>query len=182
MRTIPAIILSFVSHAVIAVEGNIPEICAEYGPYPEKFHCPVPYTEMGSDGTKTIIERAWVCQKTGYMMGWYGTGCMRGWRSSSGKTNPFPAWSEHNTVLDHRHEVREHVVDPCYLLMAKKANIAGMSHQEAAEMMKSRDVESYNQVVESVHKMLSLTSSFADRKSVYYVMRMECIKAVLSAM
>ena len=167
-------------HAALAQEGYIPQHCANNAhPPPVSFNCPVPYVEMVSDGTDNTFERVWKCLETGHALGQIGDGC-----AGDGEGKMFSGWSlpVASSGSNHEHEIIKYVVDPCYLAIAKKADIEGLSHKEAADLVKMMRANDVNQMVSSVQTVIEHTETLEQRMMVYTLMKNTCIKSALSAM
>ena len=131
----------------VKVRGiHLPPPCTADLPAITQFRCPEPYVELVSDGSETIYDSAWHCQSSGYSLGALGQFCGGGYglEAVSGWTlRVIPV----SGAADLRAEIMGHVVDPCYLDMALRNPVEGVSTEKLIELAKMVAAKSVNEMV-----------------------------------
>ena len=164
----------------VEVRGiHLPPPCTGDLPAIKQFRCPEPYVELMSDGSETIYDSAWHCKSRGYSLGSLGQFCGGGY-----DLNAVSGWTLRVTpasgAVDHRAEIMEYVIDPCYLDMALRNPVEGVSPERLAELAKMVAAKSVDEMVEG---LLPITAKIDDleKRGVFYAVAKElCIKAARS--
>ena len=127
-------------------------------------------------GSETVFDRAWHCRETGYTLGQVGAGC-----SGGEGTGLFPGWTlpveSVASASDYRAEIMEHVVDPCYLDMALRNPIDGVSPEKLAELAKLSVGNAVDDMATAVQQIVVKQTDAGVRRTIYTLMKDACIKA-----
>ena len=79
--------------------------------------------------------------------------------------------------VDYRAEIMEHVVDPCYLDMALRNPVEGVTPEKMMELAKMVAADSVNQMVESLLPVAAKIDDLEQRQAFYAVGKELCISA-----
>lgn len=174
LATIAIFLLTAVSQPAIAA-GYLPSPC-EGLPNIDFIRCPTPYIELIPDRHDDIFARNFLCRETSYYLGAVrGGGCgssgMAGWSLPPG-VSAMPANS-----VDYRAEIMEHVVDPCYLDMALRNPVEGVTPEKMMELAKMVADKSVNEMVENLMPIAAKIHDLEKRQAFYAVAKELCISA-----
>ena len=172
------VVLSMFVAIGAGAQGHLPEPCVKSpNPPSSAFHCPTPYVELVAAERDMIFDRAWHCRETRHSLG-----RIRGETVCGGWQGMFDGWSlpvePVSGSADYRDEIMEHVVDPCYLEVARLNPVEGVSPEKMVAMVKmARGDDFIDQLVEPVLPMLSHLDNLEQRFVIYTVVRNICIDA-----
>ena len=175
-QTFVAAVLCLGTSVAIAADGFLPAPC-EGLPDIDYLRCPTPYVELVPDRPDDIFARNFLCRETDYTLGsGRGGGCgssgMAGW--SLPPTVPVIPASD---AVDLRAEIMEQVVDPCYLDMAMRNPIEGVSLEQMVELAKMVSGNSVDQMVASLLPVAAKIEDPEKRRTFYKVGKELCINA-----
>ena len=158
-------------------QGHLPEPCTKSpNPPSSAFQCPTPYVEMVATERDLIFDRAWHCRETQHSLG-----RVRGENACGGWQGMFDGWELPVESVagsaDLRAEIMEHVVDPCYLDMALRNPVEGVSPKQLAELTKMVTAKSVNEMVESLHPLVIKLDELEQRRVFYAMGKKICIDA-----
>jgi len=177
INTVGAIVLALAIPYALAAEGYLPQPCEESAPDPSFFpRCPSPYVEMVATERDELLDRAWHCRETGYSLvhvrdeggcgGW--TGTVDGWIVPAQSATVEP---------DYRAEIMEHVVDPCYLDMAHRNPVEGISPNELIEITKLMSGDAIETMIDNLRPIAAKMADLNQRLAFYEIGRRVCINA-----
>ena len=95
----------------------------------------------------------------------------------------FPGWSLPTIVtvvsgtIDYRDEIMEHVVHPCYLDIARRNTVEGISPEAYAAILLVMVPDDVNKMVQSVTTLVASLETFEERAVLYNMSRMLCIQS-----
>ena len=160
----------------VGAQGHLPEPCEGVLPNADPIRCPTPYVELVPDRHDAIFARNFLCRETNYSLGAVrGGGCgtsdMVGWSLPPGVSATPVA------LVDYRAEIMEYVVDPCYLDMALRNPVEGVSPEQLAELAKMVSAKSVNEMVESLQPLVAKLDELEQRRVFYAMGKKVCVDA-----
>ena len=81
-------------------------------------------------------------------------------------------------LSDDRAEIMAHVIDPCYLEMARRESIAGLTHEQAAELAKALSPDEVEIAVTIVQDFLTPGQDPAMRGAMLAMALQVCLNAL----
>ena len=163
----------------VTITGYLPPLKAHSDtPGPNYVLCPKPWVQMTNQTDhKNYYTEAWHCvprdhscfkttpQSRGYGCGGQG---VRGWA--------VPASAPASSLGDLRAEIIQHVVDPCYMDIARRQNLPGITPEQYVEMAKMISPDAIDEVVSALAGMITDEHDAASRKAIYAFGLTNCIK------
>ena len=156
-------------------DGYLPLPC-EGLPDADHLRCPTPYVELVPDRHDDIFARNFLCRETNYNLGAVrgggcGTSYMDGWSLPPG-VSAIPV-----AQVDYRGEIMEHVVHPCYLDIARRNTLEGITPEDYAALLLVIAANSVEEMVQQVTTLVAQLETLEERSMVYNMGRMLCIRS-----
>ena len=171
---------------VSQAQGHVPAPC-DTGSLPDWLECPTPYVELIPDGTDDIFARNFLCRETGKRLGVVADGT-----GACGTSTGISGWAvpESATVSagagtlseDHlRAEIMEHVIDPCYLEMARRNPVDGVSPEAMAGLLKAMTADAMELIVFGSEIQVAGMPDFETRAMMYAAHKETCLAGMEQA-